>query len=139
MTTTSKNSTRRLLTGAAALVLLAAGQFAGASQAHAVTSIRGSVNCGVLGQFVGMWVETNAGGNGWATYTRDRYNNAMATFSKSVPSTATSVKMTVGCGGTPSQWKGSYPLTVGVAQGSGSKTISIYCGTGWFGAGYCKV
>lgn len=109
-----------------------------AAPAVAATTISGSTTCAATsaGAFVGMWVSTNAGGNGWASWSRiagDPYN---VRYSKSIPSGATSVSVSVGCGGSPSNWAASYPGSVRVSSGSGTAGRDWIC-SNYYGTNRC--
>jgi len=102
-----------------------------ATPALAATSLKGRIVC-TTGRVVGMWVDTNAGGAGWASWTAtsDPY---IATYSKGIPSGATRISVTAGCGGSPASWGGSYPGSMSVGTGAFVAGKDWSCGPSSFG------
>jgi hypothetical protein len=128
----------RAISIAMAVLLGVGGAALAVGPAAAATTLSGSATCGATssGAFVGMWVSTNAGGNGWASWSRiggDPYN---VRYSKTIPSGATSVSVSVGCGGTPSNWAASYAGSVRVSSGSGTAGKDWIC-SNYYGSNRC--
>lgn len=103
-----------------------------APSASAATAMTGRVTCGATsdGKFMGMWVSTNGGGDGWASITRTP-DNRIAKYTKSgMKSGTTVITIKVGCGqkGT-SDWKTTYTGTTTTKSGSGSLSRDWVCGT----------
>ncbi|TDC80066.1 hypothetical protein E1193_18070 [Micromonospora sp. KC606] len=129
--------TWRPATAAAAMLLATAGTVAvTASPAAAATTISGRITCGAnsQGRVVGMWVSTNAGGNGWASWSATS-DPMIANYSKAIPSNATSVSVAVGCGGSPSSWARTYYGSTRVSSGGGAAYKDWICYT--YGADVC--
>lgn len=121
----------------AIILAVAGGTFATASPAAAATVIKGKITCGATsqGKVVGMWVSTNAGGNGWASWTATA-DPMIANYSKTIPSGATNVSVSVGCGGSPASWAASYPGSAGVSSGSGTAYKDWICNN-YYGTNRC--
>jgi surface antigen len=72
-------------------------------------TVRGTVICASGRTVVGVWIQSSAGGSGWATFTKlpGRPHVAYYTRTMTIGSTSSSVYPTVGCGGTPQSWASS--------------------------------
>lgn len=137
---TRQATSRRTARIAAALALAGSTMVVGAltaGPAEAVTALRGNVVCGASsdGPVVGIWVSTNAGGDGWASRssTPDPMINS---YSKSIPSGATKINVAVGCGGTPQRWARTYYGSISVSKGTGSRTYDWLCNN-YYGSYRC--
>ncbi len=99
---------RRSLFALVALVALSVIGILGAAPAHAATSrtVSGTVTCANGRTVVGVWVESTAGGSGWANFNRFAGKSSAAFFTKTITtsSSTTSVKLHVGCGGSSRAW-----------------------------------
>lgn len=136
------------------LVSLAGVQSAATPTASAAgAGVSGVVVCASGQQVVGVWVDSPAGGSGFANFSRQPGAPHVAQYSRTVTAGG-SVSLHVGCGGTPSSWRGDN-WTPRIAIGGG-RTVNTVCndaaGTGvrcqlpptgstrstnWFSAGYC--
>lgn len=91
-----------LLTG-----LIVAGAVFSIPQAATAAELKvsGSVACRGGNAIVGVWVESTRGGSRWASMKRRSNASWIADYSARVTtSTPTSIRLHVGCGGTPSKW-----------------------------------
>ncbi|GAA1614488.1 CHAP domain-containing protein [Catellatospora bangladeshensis] len=143
--------TRILGTVAAAVALVAGPGLA--QPAHAATvTVSGTVSCEYGRAVVGVWVQANSGGSGFASWSAIPGRVNVASYSRAVSSGT--VSLHIGCGGTGGSWWGDN-WTGGVNVG-GNATLNARCyeaaGTGtrcnwpargattdrnWFVAGYC--
>lgn len=132
----SRTVLRRLAIAGMATLAAATAAVAIPEAASAATSMRGRVVCGAnsQGRFVGMWVSTNAGGNGWASWTATS-DPMIANYAKSIPSNATSISVAVGCGGSPASWARTYYGTISVGTGNFTLGKDWICFT--YGANVC--
>lgn len=129
-------------------------EIAGPTAAEAATSsVSGVVVCTTGNPVVGVWVDSSAGGSGWAGWSRQPGAPHVAQYSRAI-SPGGSVSLHVGCGGEPSRWRGdNWTPRIGV---SGARILNATCndgvgtgvrcsfpasgatrGSNWFSAGYC--
>ena len=124
--TTRRTAARRTGRIATAVALAAAGLTMTAGSASAANS--GSVMCVNQANVVGVWVTVSGGTSGWAARSGSGYSQRW-----SYNTQGKSYKLTVGCGGSPSNW----------ASSSSTPTFStnwsnVNCYPGWVygGASY---
>jgi surface antigen len=128
----------------------------GATPAAAATgTISGTVVCNSGQPVVGVYVNSSKGGSGWASWQAQPGRSNVAKFSRGVTTTGgTSIRLDVGCGGTPSKWRGNNRTGTFTISGSDIRNVSCNDTTGtgtrcslpprgstrstnWFSPGYC--
>src|SRR5690349_6350669 len=85
-------------------LMLAAAALVGvnASPAAAATTVSGTVMCVTQRGVVGVWIQAESGGSGWAT--RTNINGYTQSYRYSLPNGGR-YQVHVGCGGSPSAWQ----------------------------------
>lgn len=78
------------------------GSLVGTAPAFAATTVSGRVMCVSQRAVVGVWIQAESGGSGWASWspTGVQYE---ANYSRSLPNGGR-YQVHVGCGGTPQNW-----------------------------------
>lgn len=84
------------------VLLGAAGTMAVVSPAAAATTVSGRVMCVSQRAVVGVWIQAESGGSGWANWSRTGVQYE-ANYSRSLPNGGR-YQVHVGCGGTPQSW-----------------------------------
>lgn len=94
---------RRGLGVALAVLLGLAGSGIVALPASAATTVQGKVVCVSQRSVVGVWIQAESGGSGWASWSATSGAAYEARYSRSLPSGGR-YQVHVGCGGTSSNW-----------------------------------
>lgn len=94
---------KRLLGLIAALGMVLA-TFVATPSASAATAVSGTVMCVSQASVVGVWIQAENGGSGWATLSGSA--NFKKTYKYTLPKNGR-YQVHVGCGGTPTKWKTS--------------------------------
>ncbi len=77
-----------------------------AAPASAATKAHGVVQCTLDTKVVGIWIDAKNGGSGWASFSPRYGSLSTVNFNRKLPNGGM-YRVTVGCGGTPQQWKTS--------------------------------
>ncbi len=101
-------------------------------------TLSGAAVCTSGRSVVGIWVESSAGGSGWAGFTPAPSKPYVAYYSKSVAFSAasSSVTVTVGCGGSPASWASS--SRSGAMTLSSTHIYNTWCTDPSTGNGSCQ-
>ena len=97
------SSRRRFAAVFFALATALGGALVTAPVAHAATTAYGTVTCVSQANVVGVWIQAESGGSGWASWNTTNRPPYQASYSKSLLNGGR-YQVHVGCGGTSSAW-----------------------------------